>query len=57
MDQEYWPINITWHFGTCILYDGTIDYYRNIDGNFTKTKTIHPDGTVTMYDTATDIET
>lgn len=57
MDQEYWPINITWYFGTCILYDGTIDYYRNIDGNFTKTKTIHPDGTVTMYDTATDIET
>lgn len=46
-----------WYFGMAILYDGSIDYFVNIDGEMVKTRTEHPDGSMTLHQVATDTET
>lgn len=49
--RDSYSLDITWYFGTVFYNDGRIEYLHRVGDTFQKTRTIHPDGRVTIHTT------
>jgi hypothetical protein len=49
--KDNYSLDITWYFGTVFYNDGRIEYLHRVGDTFQKTRTVHPDGSVTIHTT------